>query len=78
MMYYPEQAQQFVVCIDNNHYQAALEVGKIYSVLPDTGAAAMQMLRVIDESGADYLYATSYFLPIDLPQSIQDALRKAA
>ena len=78
MQYYPEQAQEFVVCIENSNYLAALEVGKIYPVLPDNDAMKMQMIRIIDESGEDYLYAADYFLAIDLPQPIQVALRRAA
>lgn len=78
MQYYPEQAQDFVVCIEQGEYLAALEIGKIYPVLPDNEAAVMQMVRIIDESGEDYLYPDTYFIAIDLPQSIQVALRKAA
>ena len=78
MQYYPEQAHEFVVCIENSSYLAALEVGKIYPVLPDSDATMMQMIRIIDESGEDYLYAADYFLSIDVPQPIQVALRKAA
>lgn len=78
MSYYPEQAQDFVVCIKQGDYLAALEIGKIYSVLDDTEAAMMHMLRVIDESGEDYVYPANYFMPIDLPQPLQQALRRAA
>jgi hypothetical protein len=53
-------------------------VRKIYQVLPDTDAAQYGYLRVIDESGEDYLYPAAYFLPIDLPQATQAALLNVA
>ena len=69
---------RFAICIANTDYPAALEVRKIYQVLPDADAARHDYLRVIDESGEDYLYPAAYFMPIDLPQSIQEALLQAA
>jgi hypothetical protein len=69
---------RFAICIANNEYPAALEVRKIYQVLPDADAAQHQYLRIIDESGEDYLYPAAYFVPIDLPQGIREALLKAA
>ncbi len=69
---------RFAICIDNTDYPAALEVRKIYQLLPDTDAAQHQYLRVIDESGEDYLYPATYFVIIDLPQTIKEALLKAA
>jgi hypothetical protein len=69
---------RFAICIVNTGYPAALEVRKIYQVLPDTDAAQLQYLRIIDESGEDYLYPAAYFVLIDLPQPIQEALLKAA
>ena len=71
-------APRFAICISNTDYPAALEVRKIYQVLPDADAAQHSYLRVIDESGEDYLYPAVYFLPIDLPQPIQEALLHAA
>ncbi len=64
---------QFVVCINNEEYPASLELRKIYQVLPDTRAAEHQLVRVIDESGQDYLYPTDYFVPIELPQPVERA-----
>jgi hypothetical protein len=69
---------RFAICIVNTDYPAALEVRKIYQVLPDADAAQHQYLRIIDESGEDYLYPAAYFVPIDLPQGIREALLKAA
>lgn len=64
----------FVVCIKNTDYAASLEVRKIYQVLPDLKANLHQMIRVIDESGEDYLYPHDYFMPIELSASLQQVL----
>lgn len=68
----------FVVCINNAGYPAALERHKIYQVLPDDDAAADGDIRVIDESGEDYLYPAACFVPIDLPEEVRQALVSAA
>ena len=70
--------QRFAVCIRNDDFPASLEVRKLYQVLPDTDAAMQHLVRVIDESGEDYLYPEDYFMLIDLPQPIKDALSHAA
>lgn len=67
-------SSSYVVCIKNDGYQASLEQRKIYQVLPDAEAENHQMLRVIDESGEDYLFPASYFVPIALPQTLIEAL----
>lgn len=56
--------RQFAVCVDNTDYGAALEVRKIYEVLPDPAAAARSYLRIVDESGQDYLYPRRMFLQV--------------
>ncbi len=68
----------FAVCINNDGYPASLELHKIYRVLPDEDAAADGDVRVIDESGEDYLYPASYFVPIDVPQAVERSLLKAS
>ncbi len=68
------QGKQFVVCISNEGYPVSLEVRKIYEVVPDSSAGEHRLIRVIDESGEDYLYPHNHFIPIDLPQSIEKAL----
>ena len=68
----------FVVCVDNTDYPASLERRKIYQVLPDEQAAQNSLVRVVDESGEDYLYPAEYFLAVDLPQPVQQALALAA
>jgi hypothetical protein len=67
----------FAVCVDNSGYPASLEMLKIYRVLPDD-AAADGDLRVIDESGEDYLYPASRFILIELPQAVKRTLMQAA
>ena len=62
---------QFVVCINNQDYPASLEVRKIYRIIPDNCAAEHLFIRVIDESGEDYLYPAAYFVPIELPKSAE-------
>jgi ATP-dependent helicase YprA (DUF1998 family) len=63
--------RQFVICIDNSGYPASLEVHKIYAVLPDERAAEDDFLRVVDESGEDYLYSAKRFVSVDLPQQVK-------
>ncbi|MDO8464732.1 MAG: hypothetical protein Q7S46_05700 [Gallionella sp.] len=53
----------FVICIDNSKYPASLELRKIYRVLPDKDAQADGDLRIVDESGEDYLFSADYFIP---------------
>ena len=69
--------KQFAVCGSNTDYAAALIVRKIYEVLPDAEAAKDDLLRVIDESGEDYLYHRSYFVLVDLPTEVEHALSAA-
>lgn len=69
--------QQFVVCIRNDEAED-IQPRKIYNVLPDDIAAKDGYLRVIDDSGEDYLYPADYFLPIVLPQEVEQALLVAA
>jgi hypothetical protein len=69
---------QFVICVGNKGYPASLELRKIYQVVPDKVAAKLHQIRVIDESGDDYLYPVDYFVPVQLPQSVERAVRRAA
>lgn len=64
----------FVVCIKNTGYPASLELHKIYRVLRDNDAAAEGDLRIIDESGEDYLYPIDWFAAIDLPRRVRTSL----
>ena len=66
--------KHFAVCIRNEEYESSLEVRKIYEVLEDPEAARHQMIRVVDEEGEDYLYPAKWFLPIELPENIEQAI----
>ena len=66
--------KHLVVCLKNKGYDASLERRKIYQVLPDPRAAKHGLIRVIDESGEDYLYPQTFFAPIELPQPIRRAV----
>jgi hypothetical protein len=67
-----------VVCVNNKNYQASLEPRKIYQAIPDSGAARHRLVRVIDESGEDYLYPRDFFLPIEVPKAIERVLFASA
>jgi len=69
---------QFVVCLKNEGYRASLEPRKIYRVVPDAAAAAHAMIRVVDESGEDYLFPAAFFAPIALPENLVEALALAS
>jgi len=62
---------RFAVCIDNSGYPASLELYKIYRVLPDKDAAKDGDVRIIDESGEDYLYPASRFMLVKLPDALK-------
>jgi hypothetical protein len=70
--------QQFAICIENEGYPASLELWKVYRILHDEKAAQHQLIRVIDESGEDYLYSESWFVPIKLPQAAEKAILAAS
>ena len=70
--------KQFVVCLKNQGYEASLERRKIYRMLPDAEAAKHKQIRVIDESGEDYLYPQSFFAHIELPQAVRRAVQASA
>jgi hypothetical protein len=72
------RSKQFAVCLKNKGYEVSLERRKIYQVLPDPEAAKHKQIRVIDESGEDYLYPQTFFAPIQLPQPIRRAVLAAA
>jgi hypothetical protein len=71
------RAPTMVICILNAGYEVSLEPRKVYEVLRDPGAAKHGQLRVIDESGQDYLYPQTHFAEIVLPQSIRKAVLAA-
>jgi hypothetical protein len=73
-----DNGKLFVVCINNSDYPASLELHKIYQVLLDERAAANDFVRVIDESGEDYLYSADRFVPVELPQKVERSVVRTA
>src|SRR5437016_1635166 len=67
--------KQYAVCIDNGGYEVSLERGKIYQILPDSSGTDHGYLRVIDESGEDYLFDAQRFFPITIAPKLQKALK---
>jgi len=67
----------YAVCVMNKGYPASLEPRKFYRILPDVEAGSLHLLRVIDESGEDYLYPEDYFVFVDLPQPVIEKLSLA-
>jgi hypothetical protein len=72
------QSKKLVVCIDNEGYPASIEKRKIYLALRDPAAEKHGLVRVIDESGDDYLYPKMFFRPIALPHAVKRAVLAAA
>lgn len=69
--------RQFVLCVDNTGYEASLEPRKFYVALPDADAEAHGQVRVIDESGEDYLFPASRFTEVPLPLAVRRRLLRA-
>jgi hypothetical protein len=67
--------KHFALCIKNIDYEASLIRGKLYQILPDEDASKDDFIRVIDESGEDYLYHESMFILVELPPKVRRALR---
>ena len=72
------QTKQLVVCVNNEGYPVSLERRKIYVALRDAAAEKHGLLRIVDESGEDYLYPKAFFRAIALPQSVKRAVLAAA
>ena len=72
-----KKASQYLLCINNAAYPATLDVRKVYRQVPDAHAAARKFVRVIDESGEDYLYPEDLFVPIDVPSAAKEAFASA-
>ncbi len=68
----------YVICLSNDGYSASLERRKLYPLLPDSKAKKKGFVRVIDESGEDYLYPAELFATIALPHEIEEAIERAA
>jgi hypothetical protein len=68
---------QFAICVENAEYPASLELHRVYRVVADREAEREGDLRIIDESGEDYLYPSQYFVLVDLPQETARTLTKS-
>lgn len=68
------KARGFVLCVKNTGYEASLERRKLYPTIPDPDAAANGQIRVIDESGEDYVFPSSFFVVLQLPAPVLRAL----
>ncbi len=66
--------KHFVVCIRNSGYEGALELRKLYEIIDDPSAEKHSQVRVVDESGEDYLYPRSWFLPVELSEAVEEQL----
>lgn len=69
---------RFAVCVNNAEYPASLELHKIYRVLSDEDAVANGDLRIVDESGEDYLYPAEYFVLVELPEAVEQSFLQRA
>ena len=69
---------RFAVCVRNDEHPASLELQKLYQIVPDADAEALDQIRVIDESGEDYLYPRAYFLEVEVSEAVESALRHAS
>ena len=68
---------RFAICVDNSEYPVALDLHKLYRVIPDEDAKKDGDLRIIDESGEDYLYPAEYFLLVDIPRGAAQSLNNS-
>jgi hypothetical protein len=66
-----QPTKEFALCVDNNDYEASLIPGKVYPVLSDARAAKDDLVRIVDESGEDYLYDKSLFVFVDFPSAVR-------
>ncbi|ACF13192.1 conserved hypothetical protein [Chloroherpeton thalassium ATCC 35110] len=66
--------KQYAICINNDGYAASLELRKVYQLLQDTNAKKLGLLRVIDESGENYLYSEEVFVPVSFSKTVSEKL----
>lgn len=72
-----EHKRRFAICVDNSDYEASLILRKIYEIIPDELGAKDDLLRIVDESGEDYLYHKSHFIMVEFPIEVEHALLAA-
>lgn len=61
---------KFLFCIDNSSYEVSLEIRKLYEKIPDKEAEELKQVRIIDESGEDYLYPSEFFASVKIPAEV--------
>ena len=66
--------KHFAICIENGEYGGTLDVRKVYEVLEDASAAKRNYIRIIDESGEDYLYPAKWFVAVEIPDTVEQLL----
>jgi hypothetical protein len=66
-----QPTKQFALCLENDGNEASLILGKVYRILPDARAAKDDLVRIVDESGEDYLFHKSHFAFVDFPQAVR-------
>jgi len=66
-----DPSNALAICVKNDGYDASLELRKLYEFLPDAEASDHDQIRVVDESGEDYLYPSAYFVCIEVPQAVR-------
>ena len=66
-----KKTSQFAICLNNEGYEASLEVGKVYRVIPDQEAAAHGYIRMVDESGEDYAFDADRFYKVEFPLQLK-------
>ena len=71
-------SRRFAVCVENKGYEASLERHKIYVVRPDPDAEKDGDIRIVDESGEDYLYPADWFVAVEVPKAVEASLLKAS
>jgi hypothetical protein len=71
-------SKRFAICIKHGDYAGTLELRKVYEVVHDSAAADRNFVRVIDESGEDYLYPSSWFVPVAVPEDVEQLLHELA
>ena len=72
-----KETPHFVICLNNEGYEASLEIGKVYRVNPDKEATARGYIRMVDESGQDYAFAANRFHKVELPPTVEATLEAA-
>ncbi len=73
-----QQTHRFGICVRNEGYASSLEVRKVYRILADDSAEARSLVRVVDESGEDYLFPADFFVPIEVPKRAAAVFEEAA